>query len=62
MNWIHNKKSYGNDNYELKDISYGKDNSYYKSTDSSNIIKINCISNNINIFNNIISLADFSQQ
>jgi hypothetical protein len=56
------KKSHGNDNYKLKDLSYGKDNSYYKSTDSSSIIKINCINNNINIFDNIISLADYSQQ
>jgi hypothetical protein len=56
------KKSHGNDNYKWKDLSYGKDNSYYKSTDRSSIIKINCINNNIYIFINIISLADFSQQ
>jgi hypothetical protein len=63
MNWEHNNKSYGNDNCELKDLSYDKDNSYYKSTDSNSIIKINCINNNINnIFNDVISIADFSEQ
>ncbi len=45
---ITQEESNRNNNY-VKDLSYGKDNIYYKSTYSNSIIKINCINNNINI-------------
>jgi hypothetical protein len=53
MDSYDDKKSYGKDNYKSTDYpSYGKDNSYYKSKDSSSV-KCNNINVNLNGFNGI---------